>query len=232
MQRYLTIDKLRGVSFIFMFIFHIFSIYDYSTLFRSNISGSNTLQFIGLVRNIFIILAGISMTLSFKNSKIKNKNFYISRVNRSAEIMANAVIISVLTHILTPDLGVKFGILHFIGLGTLITSPLVQSELLTIIALVASVIFKFPVINKYIDTITGASIRYSTVDWFPLNKNLPLLIFGILLGQTIFNYVHEEKMNENENENILSWIGKNSLPLYTLHFVIFCSVYFFLASLV
>lgn len=230
MTRYLIIDKLRGVSFIFMFIFHLYSLYDYSTLFMTNKSGSFTLQFFGLVRNIFIILAGISMSLSYKNSKLNKKNFYISRLNRSTEIMANAVIISVLTHILTPDLGVKFGILHFLALGTLITSPLVQSELLTIIALFVSIIFKYPKINKYLDTITGAKIHYNTVDWFPLNTNLPLIIFGILLGQTVFNYEYEEKMDKNEKENIFSWIGQNALPLYTLHFVIICFVYFFIKN--
>jgi endonuclease III-like uncharacterized protein len=96
----------------------------------------------------------------------------------------------------------------------------------------ASILIKFPKINKYIDTITGARTHYGAVDWFPLNNNLPLLIFGILLGQTIFNYEHDEKLSNNEKQDILSWIGINALPLYTLHFVILCSVYFLCNSLV
>ena len=177
--RFDTIDNLRGVCFIFMFIFHLFSIYDYSNLLKTNISSNYILVFIGHVRNIFIVLAGISMALSYRNSINKKKIFIKERAKRSTEIMMHAILISIITHILTPNLGVKFGILHFIALSTFITAPMVFSKEITLLCLIASLIFKFPPINNIIDTITGARLHYGTVDWFPLQSNLPFLIFGI-----------------------------------------------------
>ena len=67
--------------------------------------------------------------------KTKEKIFIKERAKRSTEIMMHAILISIITHILTPNLGVKFGILHFIALSTFITAPMVFSKEITLICL-------------------------------------------------------------------------------------------------
>ena len=54
------------------------------------------------------------------------------------------------------------------------------------------------------------------MDSFTLNKWLPLLIFGLIMGQ---NNMLDESIYLTK-PSILSEIGNSSLQLYTLHFVI------------
>jgi len=242
MNRYSSIDILRGLSFFPMFIFHFFSGYD--LVHSTNLSKNKLIFFFGLVRNLYLILAGVSLAISAKklnkddNSLIKIdkdelKNYFINRFKRSGQILLHGLILTVITHILFPDQGIKFGILHFIAFSTLLLSPIAISQTLTIIVLFISIFVKFPIINSFFDTITGAEIHYSTIDWFPLNKNLPLMLIGILIGHVAFNNNNKNKNNNKNNtdkETMLEWIGKNSLYLYTSHMVIILIVYYYLAK--
>jgi fucose 4-O-acetylase-like acetyltransferase len=90
--------------------------------------------------------------------------------------------------------------------------------ILIVILLITSLIYTYPDINPFINTITGAKIEYNMMDWFTFNSWLPLLLAGIVLGQTI-------KLSFMENYSILTEIGKNSLNLYTLHYILFSLIY-------
>ena len=43
----------------------------------------------------------------------------------------------------------------------------------------------YPKINSHIDLITGANNTYPMMDWFPLNKWLPLLLAGLVFAQNV-----------------------------------------------
>jgi peptidoglycan/LPS O-acetylase OafA/YrhL len=67
--------------------------------------------------------------------------------------------------------------------------------------------------NNTIDVITGGSTPYSAIDWFPLNRYIPIMIGGVLIG-----HVLGDKLNFNiGSSKILEFIGNNSLELYTSH---------------
>ena len=62
------INMLRGIAFIFMFIYHIFVFLKVMT--KYDYLNNYYLNLIGIIsRNIFIILVGISLYLSYINSK-------------------------------------------------------------------------------------------------------------------------------------------------------------------
>ena len=236
MSRLNILDSIRGISFIPMCIFHIFSTYDLANDFQTNSTSNMIVYTLGLIRNVYIVMAGISLAMSAKNKKSKNeKDYYISRIKRSTEIFVHAFIITIVSHYLYPNFGIKFGILHFIGLGTLLLSPIADNRLFLLIALCAMIYIYIysviPPINPTIDTITGATIHYNTADWFPLNANLPLLITGVILGNMIDkkNETIIDKKNENTSDNKLSifeWMGRHSLELYTGHVVILMVLFY------
>ena len=60
------------------------------------------------------------------------------------------------------------------------------------------------------------------MDWFPLQKWLPVMLSGLIIGQ----YVNIDKLKIPllEKASHLSLLSKNSLELYTLHFVIFALI--------
>jgi len=221
--RITIIDSIRGFSFIPMFIFHLYSTYDLTNNFTTSTTLKPTIQFLGLIRNVFIILAGISLALSSQYKK--GIKYYSSRLKRSVQIIIHAMFLTILTHFLFPGFGIKFGILHFIGISTLLLSPIASNNILLIILLLLVMFSKIPPINPIVDTITGASINYNMADWFPLKQNLPLMIGGAIIGNVI--YKNKSKfITKDKNVSVLEWMGKNSLDLYTGHVTLLIIIFY------
>ncbi len=238
-KRYDQIDVLRGMFFFPMFIYHIFSAYDLVKGFKTNYSENPLINFLGLVRNLYIVLAGYSIHLAWINYKEKTPKttvwgFIKYKLVRSWTLIKAALLITVISHLLVPEYGIKFGILHFIALGTLIVVPIAALNSLQI-TLTFGIIWLYitinnliPFSNPIINTITGKFVHWSAADYFPLDKNLILIICGLALGQLITPYLKPSP--PSYDESIFKTIGKNSLDLYTSHILIILIVYWTLSK--
>jgi len=221
MERVVIIDNIRGIAFLFMLFQHIFYFYDVSTYYKTSYSDDKIVSTSGLIaRTIFILLAGYSVYMNYN----KDKKVHIEkRFNRSIEILGHGLFLTGLTYLLYPDNFIRFGILHFIAVGTLLISVLSPYSVWTIAVFVLSIVVKYPEINPFIDTITGASSPGAMMDWFPLNKWLPVILLGLIIGQNID--ISKYNIPMLEFNNFITDIGKNSLNLYTIHVTILLIVY-------
>ena len=222
MERIKIVDNLRGIAFLFMVFQHIFYFYDVSNDYKTSYSSNDIIYYSGLfARTLFILLSGYSIYMNY--NKDKNINL-VKRTYRSLEILMHGFIITVITYILYPNYFIRFGILHFLALGTLLVSFLAPHKIISIIVLIIIMNITYPKINPYIDLITGSNNSNYMMDWFPLNKWLPLLLFGLILGQNI-DINKLSVSNILQFDNFITDIGKNSLNLYTLHVVILLIFY-------
>lgn len=232
------INKTRGVAFILMFIFHIFIFLKLLT--HINYLNNPILNFIGIIaRNIFIILVGVSLYLSFKNSK-NIEEYKKKQLLRSIKIYCIAIYITILTYFIIPEHYIVFGVLHFISISILLLYNFVNN----IFALICILIICFTLSNykytfilpntsflgTYINGILGMNIYKTTMDSFPLIIWIPKIILGIFIGYFI-HYFYKTYENNNlkkkqykktqqsikKHENIIDFIGKNTLVLYALH---------------
>jgi len=218
-ERYNILDNLRGIAFIFMVIQHVFYFYDVSNDYQTKISENTIINTSGIIaRTMFILLAGYSVYMAYKKDP---ENHINKRMKKSGEIFLHALFITFMTYVLYPKYFVRFGILHFLALGTLLISFISSNKILPIIFLVIGLSFNFPKINPFVDTITGASVNYSMMDWFPLWTSLPILLCGLIIGQNL----DISKVDFLQGESILTELGKNSLNLYTLHVIILLVFY-------
>jgi uncharacterized membrane protein len=220
-SRIIALDNLRGIAFIFMLIQHIFYFYDVSNLYSTSYAKNIFIDYSGIIaRSMFILLAGISLSL------IKDKkNNLEKRFKRSSLILFYAFSITIVTYLMYPDFFIKFGILHFIGIATLFCSFLTPYPILMMIIILIALIIKIPSINPLIDTITGAKANFIMMDWFPLFPWIALILLGILIGQNeklLSNLTKIEFLNQ---ESILTFLGENSLELYTVHIILLILFY-------
>lgn len=221
MTRIIALDNLRGLAFIFMVIQHIFYFYDVSTNYTTRYSSNPLISLSGsIARNLFILLAGICLTLNNKKqTPIQN------RVKRSLEIGLYALIISGITYIYYPDKYVQFGVLHFLAIGTLLLSFITPYPVISILILICLLCFKFPITtNKYLNVMLGTRIYDNMIDYFPINKWLPLMLVGVIYGQ----HLDLEQLNNLPlmgSDNILTYLGKNSLFLYGFHIILLILIY-------
>ena len=242
-MRLLLIDSLRGFAFILMFIQHLFYFYDVSNYYRTSYSNNKFIKDCGSIsRYLFLFLVGYSLSLSYKN----NSNFYKNIIKKSLIILFHALILSLFTKYLYPEFYIRFGILHFIGVSTLLLlflMPLKNFPLLFVIISLYLSCINLPKIitnNSYINLMLGSNQSYYMMDYFSINEWIPVVIFGmfiesilslkinntsiidILINILKLNFLNDNKYNIN---NILSTIGKNSLNLYTLHIIIILLFY-------
>ena len=233
MSRVYLLDNLRGLAFLFMVLQHIFCFYDLSNNYQTHTAQNIFIEYSGIIaRTLFILLAGYSVYMAYNkdlNNKDLNNNdfnnkdkthYIIKRIKRSLEICVHAAIISGITYVLYPEFFIRFGILHFIALGTFIISLLAPYKILSLLFLLCTIILKYPKINTVVDVITGVTPKYSMMDYFPLNKWLPILTLGLVMGQHI-----DITKIPSPNIKLLSYLGKNSLNLYTLHIIILLVFY-------
>lgn len=224
-NRLFLLDNIRGIAFIFMIIHHIFYFYDVSRNYNTSYANNKFVSISGkIARTIFILLAGYATYSAYQKYSKENKSHIKQRFFKSFEILVHAGFISGLTYILYPEYFIRFGILHFLAVGTLIAAPLSPYPILTILVFLASIYIKYPRVNNFIDTITGSNVQYSMMDYFSLKKALPILLFGLIIGQ----HFDINKLNIpflKNNLPILTYLGKNSLNIYTLHLTILIIFY-------
>lgn len=216
LNRLLVLDNLRGIAFIFMIIHHIFYFYDASNGYKTNLSDNIFVDTSGFIaRNLFILLTGYSLITAYNNKK---EHFYNKRLQKSLLILLHGMLITLVTYYFYPTYFIKFGVLHFIAVATFILSFIVPYPKLYIIILLISLFYKPPILNNFIDIISGSSPGYMMMDWFSLSKWMPLMIAGMIVGNKI-NLEDIPVLQFLKINNILTYLGENSLNLYTIHVI-------------
>lgn len=233
MYRLYIIDFIRGIASILMIIFHLFLSFNLFNNKNFNLY-NGLLYYIGVIsRNLFIFLSGISLFLSYKKYKNKEK-FNNKQFNRLIMILIFAIIVSLLTYIILPDKYIIFGILHYMFLSFLII--IIYLNIFDIkyiyILFILTILFnnldnKFYGTNNsiinYILHIIGLFPNYKyTIDYFPLKKWLWKTILGFIIAKNIdLRKIQDLIPNSfNLDKNIITKFGKNSLLIYIIHIIL------------
>ena len=126
-MRYECVDILKGIAVVFMIVFHIFYFpnqYGYKE-FNYDTRTLNIMARIAQI--IFITGVGVNIYLSYQNSKNK-KEFYEKQLKRIFKLLSLAIFITLFSYFIFGDKFVKFGILHFMAIASLILMLFVDNE--------------------------------------------------------------------------------------------------------
>jgi uncharacterized membrane protein len=241
MNRYIEIDILKGIAVFCMVFFHIFY---YANHFGFKEFDYNTylLKFIAKVAQIiFITCVGINLVISKKISEKKeeSKKMYIMKnIKRIVKLAFFALCMSLFTYFVFGDKYVKFGILHFMSLSSLLLFMFVDKEI--IIKVLIGILFVIYTIKKTNPTllsnifpspigfIIGLNSNYSALDHFPIIPWMILICMGILIGNYIVKYEPEPIIKKNENYSLLEETGKHSLEIYAIHWLVLYAIFTFI----
>lgn len=210
-KRIWELDFLRGLALVLMVYYHI--LFDLSEFFHQKLfsvnSGIN--PYIGKASALlFIVISGISSSLSDHNIK------------RGKRIIAAALLITFVTHVAGRGYGIKFGILHLLGVcilfcGLLKRLPtLILALLGTLFIAMGPSVSSFSPNNDLLFFLGIRSSRFVSWDFYPLIPWSGFFLYGIFFGKLLYS-PKKSLIKLQFPDNPVNTVGQHTLVIYLLH---------------
>ena len=230
-RRYPEIDTIKGIAVIFMVIFHYFYLSNFMNLSNYNINYGVLHYLAEISHNIFILMAGVNMGISYEKWVIerkKKKEFYKRHFIKFVKLLLAGLLITITTkYIFGDSIFVKFGIFHYVAISTLLSSLVISKKIYIILSIIGLLIlscykcFKSP----FLCFIMGIqNLKYSSLDHFSIIDYLPYSLFGIFIGRFFYKDNISKlplKFTDSKILKPVRFLGKYSFNIYFVHFILF-----------
>ena len=226
-QRFWEIDFLRGLAILMMIVFHFFYDLNYFGVQRINLSSGFWWVFGRIIATTFILLVGISLTLSYSRvKKLKTRELFKKYFFRGLKVFGWGLIITAITWLFLKRGFIMFGVLHLIGVSIILAYPLLRMKfwnlLLGIGFILIGIYLENLVFNPYWLIWLGLKPYYFyTVDYFPIFPWFGVILIGLFLGN-LFYPDGKQRLRIPDLSNFsfikqICFLGRNSLLIYLLH---------------
>lgn len=248
-KRFLELDFFKGIAVIMMVIFHFFYLCYFMNIRYYNINGG-ILNFLAKAAHYtFILVVGINLAVinqkykaAYGEDEYRNIQFG-KQFKRGMFLIGAGMIMSILSYLSFENMYIKFGILHFVGVSVILSQLIVNSKLLTALVLITvlglnysfkkwkhQLFYKclsFPM-TCFVSGVTN--VKYNSLDHFSIIPYFAIICLGILFGHILYKkgntrtFINEniiDDLKKNKVINVISLLGKNSLFIYFLHFIVF-----------
>ena len=189
-------------------------------------------QVIGwIVRVTFVLLVGVSSWLWFQKYWDGNATkLVVTMIKRAAKVGLAAVLVTLFTLVFLPEIPVYFGVLHMITYSIVFVVPfLFIPSLAWIVGVALILLARLHAVVTYdlgIYWLVSPSVRPPALDYFPVLPWFGVVLIGVSLGYFLLSAKQRSAKPSNmettsvqrSSPGILSWLGRNALILYVIHF--------------
>lgn len=213
LNRYFTVDVLRGMSLILMIIFHFG--FDLTAFGYTHYDTNNDIEwriFRAIIVSGFLLAVGMSSYLAY-GKRIKLSKLAVA----IARLVLVAGFISLSSYLMYPQYWVYFGIIHFIAVALLL------SLLFLHVPRIALIVGLSLIVGYFTDVITMAEAWRWSVNHLGIpSKTMDLVSivpwFGVvLIGIFVISYRLVPNIKVNGFTQFVSRMGQHSLLIYLLH---------------
>jgi uncharacterized membrane protein len=237
-KRIWEIDALRGIAILMMIVFHVLWALNYFGLIHvPHIDTGFWRAFAYTTASIFIFLVGVSLTLSYSRVKKTKENYIGKYLKRGIRIFCYGLVITLMTALFFKEGLVFFGILHFIGVGIILSIPFLRFNKLNLlfgtIFIIAGLLLRQIVLTVPWFVLFG--VRYwgmVTFDYYPILPWLGVILLGVFIGKQFYqNGKSKIKVPAIPLKEILSFLGRNSLLIYFVHLIVIFTAIFIIKQI-
>jgi len=217
MERFWEIDFVRGIGILLMLVSNFVT----DLQFFYGYSNYETFWwvFARATATIFLLIAGISLTISYSKNNSFAKHF-----KRGLYIFGLGLIITLVTWFFIPQNFVRFGILHLIGISIILSFILLKfDKKIALIVGIFAILIGFLIKNvnsatNYFSWLGLTTNTFSAVDYFPIFPWFGVVLIGIFLGKLFYpNGKRRFELKGFKQMKLVSWIGRHSLIIYFVH---------------
>jgi uncharacterized membrane protein len=215
------IDFLRGLSIILMVGYHLlFDLGEFRGVksflgFSTDLSGAAWTAAQAFFAGIFVVLSGVSSTLSRSN------------LRRGVKLLVVAAAVTAVTWFFEPSAAVLFGILHCLAVSILLYGALFERKGPWVCAVWGAVVMGFAVFLPMLRTAMAVNFdwlvpfgiyspAFSSYDYFPLVPWFGVFLAGAALGKTVYA-PGKSLFPRPPRETFINFAGRHSLLIYVVH---------------
>jgi uncharacterized membrane protein len=191
---------------------------------------------------MFLLLVGISLTLSFNRVKneLTSMQLIMKFIKRGIKIFFLGVIITLITFYFLEEGFVFFGVLHCIGISIILSYPFLKRRVINLliagIIIFLGIFFENLTFNFHLLSWLGLRPdNFYTIDFFPLLPWFGVVLIGIYIGNTLYltkrKSFNNEILSNNKPIKFLCYFGRHSLIIYFLHHIFILSIIYLLINL-
>jgi uncharacterized membrane protein len=239
MKRYWEVDALRGIAVILMIFFHIMYNLVLFEYLDFDIHEGFWWMFPRGIAATFLLIVGISLTLSFNRVKdtLSAGNLFRKYLFRGLAIASIGILVSMITFFILKERAVLFGILHLIGFSIILSYPLLRFRwtnlFLGIAVLGSGLLLGLVRFDFYWLLWLGFRPEdYYPVDYLPLLPWFGFVLFGLFLGNIFFKSgkrtIRLPDLDHVMPIRSLTFLGRHSLVIYCAHLPIIYGILFLL----
>ncbi len=246
--RFWEVDLVRGLAVVMMVLFHLAYDLSYFGLYGLDMYSGFWFYLAHITAGIFILLAGVSLTLSASRTRLQNQDqsLYFKFVKRGMKIFSLGLGITAATYLLIGKGFIIFGVLHFIGVAIILAYPFLNLKALNVMIGAVIIIigiylqgleFGFP----WLLWLGLAPKGFYTLDYFPIFPWFGVILIGIFLGDALYGG-YRRKINLPDISNLQGsgyayfltkpfvFLGRKSLWVYMIHQPVLIAILYLLGK--
>jgi uncharacterized membrane protein len=243
--RFAELDAARGIAILMMIVFHtVFDLYFFN-IYPVNVSGGFWRYFAFSTASLFLLVAGISLSVSHSRAmRLAGDGapgrLAIKFLKRGAGIFACGLLVTLATWLYLGQGFVIFGILHAIGVSIML-SPLFfrfrsRNILIGAVVIVTGIALAYAGITGplWLCPIGIHPASFNSVDYTPLFPWFGLVLIGLGTGEMIYPGGRRSFTVPAIPPSVLSplaALGRHSLVIYLLHQPVIILVLHFVAGI-
>jgi uncharacterized membrane protein len=227
-QRLWEIDTVRGIAVVVMICYHFIFDLAYFGAYSGNMYSTSWQLVARSIGTTFILVMGLSLTLRYHrlDPELGRKRLFLRYLRRGAILFGWGMVITVVTYFVVGRGFVVFGILHLLGVSTILAFPFLQSRWASLVGGIAALGLGFylgsvKVLSPWLLWLGVPQLRRYMVDYYPILPWFGFALLGVFVGLTLYprgvRRFGLPDLAQATPIRALGFLGRHSLVIYLVH---------------
>lgn len=227
-QRLWEVDTIRGIAVVLMVFYHLMWDLSYFGAYPGSMLTTPWQTFARSIGSTFIFVLGVSLTLRYNRLEpiLSQKQLFRKYLVRGAKLLGWGMVITVVTYLVLGRGFVVFGILHLLGISTILAYPFLRSRWASLVAGLAviglgSLVKQFTLLSPWLLWLGVKELGRYMVDYYPVIPWFGIALLGVFVGFTLYAGGERQfdlpDLSRTAPVRGLSFLGRHSLFIYLVH---------------